>query len=252
MRRVMIDYLYDETFAGLLSCIFAHYHEEKAAGVYPERMYQPSLLRGARAVATDQERADRVCAALERKTTRLALRKIYYTFLSVTPRKENLILSYTTLAFRLGSRLAAYRTQPEILPVEIAANRVSTELERFLGFVRFQDAGRFLYAAIAPNNNILPLLADHFTDRLAGENFMIHDTGRDTALVWDRREVCLVPFRRAGTWRPSEEERLWQRLWREYFENIVINERRNLRLQARFAPRRHRSCLTEFQERPAD
>ncbi|MDR1603275.1 MAG: TIGR03915 family putative DNA repair protein [Gracilibacteraceae bacterium] len=243
----MIDYLYDETFDGLLTCIFAHYYEEKAAGIYPERLYQPSLLHGARAVAADRERAGRVYAALEQKAARYVLRKIYYTFLSAVPGKENIILAYTVLAFRLGPRLTACRTRPEVLALETASDRVDTERERFLGFVRFRDMGRFLYAAIAPDHNILPLLADHFTDRLAGEYFMIHDTGRDTALVWDKRDPSLVPFRQTGNWRPNEDERLCQSLWREYFEHIAISERRNTRLQGQFVPRRYRAHLTEFQ-----
>ncbi|MDR1069659.1 MAG: TIGR03915 family putative DNA repair protein [Gracilibacteraceae bacterium] len=243
----MIDYLYDETFDGLLTCVFAHYYEEKAAGVYPERLYQPSLLHGARAVVTQPERADRVYEALVRKTHRLTPRKIYYAFLSATPRKENIILNYVILAFRRGPRLTACRSLPEVLALETASDRVDTELGRFLGFVRFQDMGKFLYAAIKPDHNILPLLADHFSDRLAGENFMIHDTGRDMALAWNGQEAVLTPFRCAEPLCAGADERRFQTLWQEYFEHITIGERRNPRLQAQFTPRRYRSRLTEFQ-----
>jgi probable DNA metabolism protein len=243
----MIDYLYDETFDGLLSCIFAHYYEEKAAGIYPARLYQPSFLHGAKTVTSDPERAARVYTALERKTTRLAPRKVYYAFLSDTAGKENLILAYVLLAFRLGPRLATCRVQPEVLPLEIVSDRVATEYERFLGYVRFQDMGRFLYAAIKPDHYILPLLADHFADRLAKENFMIHDTGRDMALVWDGREAYLTPFRHRGEWPANEKERRFQALWREYFDGVEIRERHNPRLQAQFVPRRYRAHLTEFQ-----
>ncbi|MDR0434457.1 MAG: TIGR03915 family putative DNA repair protein [Gracilibacteraceae bacterium] len=242
----MIDYLYDETFDGLLCCVFAHYYEEKAAGIYPAGAYQPSLLRGSRVVVTRPEQADRVYAALARKTSRLALRRIYYTFLAAAPDKENIILNYAVLAFRLGPSLAARRVLPEVLALEKLSDRVETEYSRFLGFVRFQDMGKFLYAEIRPDHNILSLLAGHFSDRLAGENFMIHDAGRDMALVWDGQEARLTPFRREGVWRANEKELLFQTLWREYFERVAIAERRNPRLQGQFTPRRYRSGLTEF------
>ena len=42
----MIDYLYDGTFEGLLTCIYENYYTEKASGIFREEAYQSNLLGG--------------------------------------------------------------------------------------------------------------------------------------------------------------------------------------------------------------
>jgi probable DNA metabolism protein len=243
----MLDYLYDESFDGLLTAIYWSYYGEPAAGIYPAGAYQITLTQGWQIVETDAALASRVYNALVTKTSREALRKIYYVFLSADRDKGNLILAYVRKAFRLGFKINYCRTDPDVLPIEVLSDRVDTEYGRMLGFVRFADMGEFLYAPIAPDHNVLPLLAHHFRDRLAGEQFMIHDTGRELALVYDKKDCYFTPFAHHGELPQTEQEQQFQKLWQEYFTNIGIKNRFNPRLQTQFVPKRYRANLTEFQ-----
>jgi len=76
--------------------------------------------------------------------------------------KENLILKYLQLGFKLGSKINCYHTHPDILPVQQIAKKVTFETHRFLGLLRFIECNRYLYAAFGPDHNILSLLAGHF------------------------------------------------------------------------------------------
>jgi probable DNA metabolism protein len=241
----MIDYLYDESFEGFLTVIHRHYYEEKAAGIYPEHSYQPSLLQDSRVVTTDEALAATVFTAIRQKISLTSQRKVFRAFLSDVPGRENSLLNYLVLGFRLGRKLDFCYSQPEVLPVEKLAARVGKEYERMLGFLRFADMGRFLYAAAEPDHNQLPLLAEHFADRMARENFMIHDLRRRTALVHTPPETYFTVFDHDQLV-PGEKEEVFQQLWREYFREIAIPSRLNPKLQTQFVPKRYRGQLTEF------
>ncbi len=63
----MIDYLYDGTFEGILTCVYHHYYTEKASGIYRSDTYQSTLLGGCMEVETDPVKATTVYEAIEKK-----------------------------------------------------------------------------------------------------------------------------------------------------------------------------------------
>ncbi|MBR1993426.1 MAG: hypothetical protein IJ988_03805, partial [Firmicutes bacterium] len=98
-----MDYIYDGTFEGLLTCVHHHYYKEKADGIFTKGVYQPSLLTGYMEVETDEMKATTVYEAIEKKISTYDLRRIYRAFLSSDPEKEMKILRYLVLGFRKGS-----------------------------------------------------------------------------------------------------------------------------------------------------
>lgn len=241
-----MDYLYDGSFDGLLTAIYQSYYEEKADGIYPVDNYQYSLLTASRQVATVPELAAKVYDAVERKISPQALRRVYYVYLANHPQKENLILKYLRLGFKLGPEVDSYHTHPAVLPVQELAKKVSFEAHRFYGLLRFAEARNYLYAALEPDHNILILLADHFADRLKQENFIIHDKKRNLAVIYDRKDWYLTDFPQEAKILISEQEAFYQELWTRYFTQIGIENRKNKRLQAHFVPQRYRHNLVEF------
>ncbi len=252
-----MDYLYDGSFEGLLTCIYFNYYEEKASGIYQREYYQPALMIESSEIITDPLLAARVYRAIEEKISRDSLDLIYHTFVSSVSGKEILILNYLRLGFRLGPRIDLYHTHADVYPLRKAAHKVTAEVHRFLGLLRFADAGSFLYAVLSPDHFILPLIADHFADRLAGERWIIHDRKRDLAVVYDghvadedqsfpRRKWYITDFPDPGPLPLSQKEQYFQSLWQHYFDKIGIESRRNPRLQAQFVPHRYRHDLVEF------
>ena len=270
----MIDYLYDGTFEGLLTCIYHHYYTDKAAGIFPREEYQPSMLHGFMEVETEEDKAARVYEAIEEKISGYALRMVYRAFLSDAPGKETAILQYVVLGFRIGPAIGALHARPEVYELEDLVRKVGNERERMLQFVRFEvmetagaapgaapddasdklaerHAAQILYAKIEPDCDVLALAAHHFAERFSHDPLIIHDVGRKKAVFAYEGDWYVADF--DGTHLPdgtailqSEDERSYQSLWRTYFDHIAIKERTNPRCQKNHMPVRYWKHLTEM------
>lgn len=256
-----MNYLYDGSFDGLLTTIYHDYYSGRAAGIYQQdSAFQSTLFGGeSKIVDTDTSLSDRVWQAIESKLSESALSVVYRVFLSNASDKELLILHFLRYSFSVGSLASSYYTHPHIQPALKIASQVGFESHRYLGLLRFSDTKNFLYAPFAPDHNVLPLIAEHFTDRLKYENFIIHDTRRQLAVIHDSGdswrlqvldETLINQLGREGyskdLVRGNSEEILYQSLWSCYFNTISIESRKNTRLQSQFIPRKYRSHLVEM------
>ena len=255
----MIDYLYDGTFEGLLTCVYHHYYTDKAAGIFLREEYQPSMLHGFMEVKTEEDKAARVYEAIEEKISGYALRMVYRAFLSDAPGKETVILKYVVLGFRIGPAIGSLHARPEVYALEDLVRKVGNERERMLQFVRFEvmeaadascGAAQILYAKIEPTCDVLALAAHHFAERFSHDPLIIHDVGRNKAVFAYEGDWYVTDF--DGTHLPdgtailqSEDERSYQDLWRTYFDHIAIKERTNPRCQKNHMPVRYWKHLTE-------
>ena len=252
-----MDYLYDGSFEGFLSCIYLHYYEEKASGIYPQSSYQNKLLQPCRAVETDGIRAQKVYEAIELKISNQALKRVYYVFLSNSAEKENIALGYLRLGFRLGYKVDAYHSHPVIFEAQRIAQKVSREVHRLTGLVRFSVLGidsaggggnnrELLYAKIEPDHDVLELLGEHFSDRFRGDSFIIHDARRGKALYSAGGQWYIAPLNERALPGQSENEKVYRQMWKTYFDTIAIEERINPACQKRMMPVRYWKNLTEM------
>lgn len=246
----MIDYLYDGTFEGLLTCIHNHYYIDKASGVYERDNYQASMLNGYMEVETDPDKARTVYEAIEKKISTYDLRRIYRVFLSNEPDKEIKILRYIVLGFKLGGSISMLHGNPIVFDVQTIEKKIYVEKERMMQFVRFSvlEDG-VLYSQVEPDNDILELLHKHFCDRFCNDPFIIHDVKREKALVAYQKEWYICRFESKDVPEVSADERKYRSLWKNYFDNIAIKERTNPKCQRRFMPERYWKHLTEMTER---
>lgn len=103
-----------------------------------------------------------------------------------------------------------------------------------------------LYARIEPDNDVIELAARHFSDRFRNERIIIHDVGRNKAVIaWHGRWIVSA-FAPEDVPAATKEEREYRRLWKQYFDHIAIMERKNTRCQNNFIPDRYRKHLTEI------
>lgn len=248
----MTDYLYDGSFPGLLTCVYEHYYGDRASGIYTKENYQQTLLNSFRVVETDEEKANRVAAAVEKKISGRALRSAYRAWLSSVPGREMTILNYLVLGFRKGPSVDSLRGEEAVFALQSILKKISVEKERMLQFVRFSEMGspghEILYAEVEPAHDVLELIGEHFADRFSTEAFIIRDVERNKAIV-----------SAGGSWYMAEdfspdklpeftgEEEEFRRLWRTYYDHIGISERRNEALRRKFMPLRYARHLTELQ-----
>ena len=242
----MIDYLYDGTFEGILTCIYHHYYTEKASGIFHRDSYQSTLIGGYMEVETDQMKAVTVYEAIERKISSYDLRRIYKAYLSNDPDKETKILRYIVLGFREGAKISMLHGNQTVFDIQSIEKKIEVEKERMLQFVRFSVMENdVLYARIEPDNDVVELIAGHFCDRFKNEPFIIHDVKRSKALIAYRKKWYISQFDEEDIPEFSADEHDYRRLWKNYFENIAIRERTNPRCQKNFMPVRYWKHLTE-------
>ena len=183
-----MNYLYDESFEGFLTCVYHHWYTEKAEGIFSERLYQLDLCRYAMTVETDEGKASRVLDAVTEKISKWDARRVYQAFCSNEPEKEMKLLRYIALGFRKGPKIRLMHGDPVVKAVEAAERRVGVETHRLTGLIRFSevrnagDGSLLLYAKIEPDNDVLEFFADHFADRFKSEPIIIHDLRRGKAL----------------------------------------------------------------------
>jgi homoserine dehydrogenase len=77
-----VDYLYDGSFDGLLTCIYHNYYQEAAEGIYPQEYYHLSLINKNNMVTSNPDHAARVYKAIEEKISDASLSLVYHAFLS--------------------------------------------------------------------------------------------------------------------------------------------------------------------------
>lgn len=251
----MIDYLYDGSFEGFLTCIYNHYYEEKALGIYRKENYQSNLLCGSRIAETEEGKATKVYDAIEKKIGTDDLRRIYRTFLSSDPDKENKLLQYIRLGFKKGSAISLLHSNPVVLAVQKCEHKVAIETHRINGLARFsalrnsgigEEGQEILYCCIEPDHDILELIADHFSDRLKSDPFIIHDKTRNKAVFAQNGSWYISSFTDRDLPSLGEREGEYRDIWKKYFETIAIKERINPSCQKRMMPVRYWKNLTEF------
>jgi len=147
---------------------------------------------------------------------------------------------------------------PDVLFLIQVSNQVKKEAMRMLQFVRFQRTSDGLFfCGIEPRYDVIPLVLKHYTKRFTSQKWIIYDLKRDYGIFYDLKETTEVVFtekefsRFNGALNDNlieEGEEVYQNLWRTYFKNINIKERKNLRLQRQHLPQRFWKYLPEMQD----
>ena len=243
----MIDYIYDGTFEGLLTCVYHHYYTDQANGIFTKDNYQANMLCSYREVETDSEKAEKVYDAIAAKISDYDLRATYKVFLSSAPNKEMIILRYLVFGFRKGRAVSSLHSNSVVNDFQAILKKVSVETERMLQFVRFSVMeGNVLYAEVEPEHDVLELIHTHFCDRFKNDPFIIRDVGRDKAMIAYQKHWYISVFDDSMVPALSGEETEYRRLWKTFFANIAIKERKNARCQRQFMPQRYWKHLTEM------
>lgn len=243
----MLVYVYDGSFEGLLTAIYeAYYRGRMPEGILGQKNLQGSLTDEYVHIDTEPGKSDRVYRSICEKISGESLQHVYYVFLSEHPEAGTIIFNYLKYGWKIGSRINLHISDDRVFKVHEISQRVGYEVNKLMGFVRFgQVEGGLFYAPFKPENNILELLAPHFAERLADQSWILHDVGRDTAALYNKKTWVISDFSVEELPAPTEEETENQRLWKEFFNTIAIPSRYNPKLQRQLMPRRYWDHMTE-------
>jgi probable DNA metabolism protein len=252
----MIVYRYDKTFEGLLTAVFDAYNRKMFPDcLLGEEEVEPLFAGEVHRVATETAKSARVWSALEKKLPAGACRMLMLVWLSELPESDHLLFRYIRKVFDTPHAVETDFRDSEVLQVKNIAQKVNREQLRLIQFVRFQKAadGTF-FAPVSPVYNVLPLALSYFTGRFAGQRWFVYDLKRRYGYYYDlekAEEVTLAHDEHlSGGWLDdgmmAEDEKLYEELWKGYFNAVTIKERINPRLQRQHLPRRFWKYLPEM------
>ncbi len=249
-RIINNTYIYDGSIDGLFTIIYQCLKNKKIPKeVIFEAKYQDNLLELPIYINTDLKQSAKMCHLIN-KISRFALNNICVSFLSENEDKENIILKYTISLFKYGQKYVHMSNNNWVIALNRLSKRVFGEAHRLKGFLRFKKIkDNILYADIEPENNVIEFLAKHFKQRLKNELWLINDKKRNIAALYNKKEYIIVNSVELDLHKliDNKDEENYQKLWKDYFHNISIEERKNLRCQMNFMPKKYWKYLIEME-----
>lgn len=206
-------------------------------------------------VASDSEKSAKVLRTIRRELGLEAYEAICRAAASWDDRKADAIYRTVVLGLHLPKKKQVMHclTKDYVCTVSELAKKTWNEAHRYMGFVRFTElSGGILYAAIRPENEVLPFLAPHFANRYPEENWIIFDETRESFAVHRAGKgwMLLEDFRieEKVLKQLSMEEDDYRAMWRAFTKSIAIEARKNEKLQKQLLPLKFRDKMEEFKE----
>jgi len=204
--------------------------------------------------------ADAYSAALYASMSELPIKGEISRFIEKVTKAGNRAGSPSSIEAREAAcQAASDRGDPDVLTVLRTQSRVTHEIHRLTGLLRFSPDPRGVYIArCSPDFFILPALAEHFRLRFGATPWAIIDEKRSLCLAGEDGQEPLLSRTTCGTdtfnsGEPGSDipeqvsKDSWEDLWRLYHRSINNESRRNPRLQGQFMPERYRKYLPELQ-----
>ncbi len=241
-------FVYDGTFEGFLSVLhhLLNNVEDPEEIQTSEKSAQHSLWMESIYIRSDIEHSKNMKERICNEISPEAFRHIYYAFLSDRDGVEMDILQYVNLGWELGENLIYQIADDRVRRIHNLSAKVRREKHRLLGFIRFRLLpDDLLYAEIAPDCDILPLVAPHFVNRMSHRRWIVHDRKRKKTALFVDGELKLLDEEIIRPQHVPKKEDPYQSLWKRYFRDIAIWERHNPRLQRSRMPKKYWNMLLE-------
>lgn len=241
-----VAYEYDGTFAGFLTCVYQSYANRETPAAFFSPEDDRISLYPARQVQTDQRRAKQIYRELRVRISPEGQRLASYGFLTCMPERELAIYHFIHLGYQIGTGVTRWLTDDRVGPLYQAVQYLTNEAHLLKGFIRFADYGQFLASEIEPKNRVLPLLRPHFCARYNTESFLIYDKTHMEVLFYQPEQWKIVPVTGLELPHTSQRERVWQALWKNFYDTIAIEGRYNPKLRMNNVPKRYWANMTEL------
>ncbi len=251
----MTSYIFDGTFFGLLTAIFESYErKQKLVRISTPDAFCGDMFSECVSIETNTEKAFRVWKGLNKKISGEHKLHFYTAWHAGDIPTWQLMFNYARYIFDHPRGMDQNYGHELVSGLSDIAKKVSRERHRMKAFIRFQKgANQLFYAIVRPDYNVLPLIATHFKQRYADQHWVIYDERRKYGLHYDLQQVQEVTFEYVPSDTVAlpddivldEQESLYATLWKDYFHNTNIKERKNMKLHIQHVPRRYWRYLTE-------
>ncbi len=242
-------YVFDGTMYGFTTALVQAFKDENA--ILTSKQTQLPLGQTPVFVTANESVARK---AAERLTSfdRHAMEDLDVLLRSGEEDNEQVAFEYFKLLATLKRPIGRMLAQPAVFKAVEYIKKVRFEIHRFHGFVRFMETeSGALYAPIEPDNDIADLLVKHFKARLPEYPFVIHDTKRKKAAVYDGENTFTAYLPHADVLICADEQ-AWQSLWKNYYHAVNIPSRERLKQMRGYMPTRYWKYMPEKQETPKE
>lgn len=241
---------FDGSFDGLLTVVYNRFYENiKPDFIYSDNLVQQRLGAEIKNIQTDYKKSAIVYDAIIKKISGEAMHHAYQAYLRDDPEIFTMIYQYILFGFKVHSEVDKYLQRDFVLSVHDASKKVGREANFLREFIRFKETkDGVLYGEIGPDNNCLPIVAHHFTDRFLGLKWIICDKKRNIAAVFDGDSFVLTDMAGFKPENFTEKEEEYVALWKMFHKTIANESRVNLKLQTQVLPKKYRKYMTEFQK----
>lgn len=243
----MIAYKIPSGQDGILCALFESFTlKEKPIAVFSGD-FQPSFDCRVKQIEIFSKNAERVKKGIIKCGGISLLSALFYLLRSSDELAETVLFNVAYKCLSARKNLLDNFSDADILTFYELKNKISYETHRLLGFVRFEKSDHGIwYAHIAPDNNVVDLIAPHFKGRFPDDKFIIHDVKRNILSAYDGTNIHTFASDKPITVFLDRGEIEFQNLWRTYFNAVTIKERKNEKLQSNYLPSRYRKNMTEF------
>lgn len=185
--------IYDGSFNGFLTTVYRAFDENiQVADIQKNTISQNGLFSDTETVFTQMENAKSVWNGIQTKS-HIAIRNIYFAFLSEQIGIEILLYKYVKKLFSPADRLALNFTDDLETRINQLAKTVGKEKQFMEASVKFNTtADAIQFAFIKPENDVLPLISRHYRFQISEKPWLIFDSKRNYGLYYNLTSVELI------------------------------------------------------------
>ena len=241
-------YIYDGSFSNLISVIVElikiktipfDIKKNSFLSIFDEEV----LLN----IKSDKENIEQ----LKKMVSKNIMLSVYYVYLSSNDNKEMIIYNFIKEGLKYHNKVYFYRKIDCVNDVIRIEQYVRKEAHKLKGFLRFKEMKNgFFYASFSSTNNVIGILANHFKNRLSAEYWVIKDEKRNIYALYNKNKVIYLTEEDIVKLNLdfSSNELFFEDLWKTFFKTIAIKERKNLRCQRNFMPKKYWKNILEMEE----
>lgn len=243
----MLLYQFDGSYEGLITSFYYALKNKETPIFQHSSKSQLSFVNISIDIITDMNIYKKMEVYLISKCTYDCYDTIHKVFLYDHTPLYNDIFYFTKKAMKYKEETLFLRTDSIINRMLDAKLRVERETHKMIGFLRFSRVTPLLLSATySPTNNITSLLCHHFTDRYQNYNFVINDVSRNIFAIYNHKKCVIGTYNEQQSTQFTDIDDDYELFFKIYHHHISIPERKNLRLQSNFMPKKYWKHLVEM------
>lgn len=243
-------YLCEDTPDGIFTAVYDTWLMKGDFSIRVENGHEMELFAEYGYVQTDQGKAVKVARSVKQKLGQKAYDMVFSASLSYEAEKADAVYDFLKLGFEKGAAVTQMHGLDAVCRIFEIKRNVWNEAHYHKEFLRFHETEeKILLARIKPKNQVLPLIAEHFSDRFPEENFVILDENHEMGVFHEKRKnwylapLDIEVLNQIWTHKKDSE---YEKLWKTFFKTISIKERENYKCQRNNCSLRYRDYMTEF------